>query len=528
MLRLRRTTATPQEWTNTRVMDAENFLDIACAAPTTTFVSTSSSIEMPFPADSEGATEVEAPARSADANQDSSSSPRVSSDLLSLLALGCSFFVHVVMHSLVVPFVCTFAIIPLLIPETPHEVCTAYYWTLICGVALYFGENTASRSLGFDMSRRTLVASMFFVSTITSLLMVFVRQSYSYMEGVVGFVGVMFTLYTPVISRVIDLIRRSHPMTPLLWFILYLSWGASPTLISVLMYYGLNALQWKENLLSIAGCVAMWSVAPFFVKSIGWKLVYRGSPQGRFVAPLLWILYCDLAFGTLGLPLFMHSPRASLTYAASVIPVLLLHMARGAGLLSWCCICRDRVSTAAERRVTQLNALLEALCAVQGRAVAYTVYFTMMLLKAAFEAASGEEGTTRYSMIQGRVRVSTGSVQIYRRTSQSALDMLAAFCGLILSWASFCFFCWLLPHAWAKSSRVAPDVSDSSPYAASHATDGGGWILGDRAETLGRQYQVVISFFQRHLHNVVSALAFQLAITVAAVNLAEHIIDLRA
>eukprot|EP00928_Gymnodinium_smaydae_P018554 TRINITY_DN17062_c0_g1_i1.p1 TRINITY_DN17062_c0_g1~~TRINITY_DN17062_c0_g1_i1.p1 ORF type:complete len:538 (+),score=44.76 TRINITY_DN17062_c0_g1_i1:77-1690(+) len=528
--------AIPQEWKASRVENAEAFLDIACTIPSARCEERQVSPrldeddQVSSPANADGGVrivvkEAQTSPKAPDSHQSSmaSASSRDSTQPPSVLSAFASFLAHLVMHSLVVPFVCTVAMIPLMMKETPLEFWLSYYYLSLCGVAMWFSENMARVSLGFRMSKNVeFVAAIVLCVSMTACisLMVFKRR----IEGVIGFGAVMLALYTPISSRTIQFIRKNLSTWPLLWFLLYMTWGATPTLTSVLLYYVLVALQWKDNIFMVTGCVALWSIAPILVKTIGWHLVYRGSPRDKFVAPLLWMLYCELAFGTLGLPLFVHSPRASLTYAASILPVLLLHMARGARGVRWfscTCICHDRASTAAEWRVMQLNALLEALCAVQGRAVAYTVYFSMIALKVVFGASDVE---TRHSVIEGSARNFTKSVQIYRHSTSSGVDMLAACFGLTVTWSSFCFFSWMLPCAWAKSSRVAPVQDVTSPEVAGE-TDGEGWMLGgDRAQTLCQQYQVIIAFFRQHKQVIVSLYAFQLYITVAAVNFSESLI----
>eukprot|EP00928_Gymnodinium_smaydae_P069331 TRINITY_DN5276_c1_g1_i2.p1 TRINITY_DN5276_c1_g1~~TRINITY_DN5276_c1_g1_i2.p1 ORF type:complete len:126 (-),score=6.36 TRINITY_DN5276_c1_g1_i2:2-331(-) len=104
--------------------------------------------------------------------------------------------------------------------------------------------------------------------------------------------------------------------------------------------------------------------------------------------------------------------------------------------------------------------------------------------------------------------------------------------GLSASWGSFCLFAWLLPYAWGSSTKVAPADSQearASSYSAdstSHDAGNGGWMLGgDRVETLYQQRKMILSFFQNCKHNIVAEYAFQLAITSAAVNMAELIIS---
>eukprot|EP00928_Gymnodinium_smaydae_P069329 TRINITY_DN5276_c0_g1_i5.p1 TRINITY_DN5276_c0_g1~~TRINITY_DN5276_c0_g1_i5.p1 ORF type:complete len:558 (-),score=47.14 TRINITY_DN5276_c0_g1_i5:37-1611(-) len=524
-------------------MDAEAFLDIACAAPVqepasihaneepaSSLASSSADNTVPAPTvlGSEERIFLKEVQRVASKEDTRSFSKRLM-DFQSGLMTFCMFFVHVAVYSLLVPFVCTLAVIPLLFEEIPFEIWESYYWVVVCGAALYFSESTARRCVGFSMSRRRMGVVCLTCASL-SVIISFTPLRNSIFHGVVPFTAVMLALYAPVISRFATCIREEYSLAPLLWYVAFMTWGATPCAISVLLYYGLVALAWKDDIWMLALAVSVWSVVPFFVKAVGWKLVYRGSPKAKFVAPVLWILYCDLAFGTLGLPLFMHSPRASLTYAASILPILLLHMARGAGWFPWCNFCRRRANSAAEVRVIRVNALLEALCAVQGRAVAYTVYFTMMALTAIFR--EGGSPGERYSLLHEKADHFFQSVNIYRYTPASALDMLAAVFGLCASWGSFCLFSWLLPCAWALSAKVAPADSreancgvDTTAQSASNA----GWMLGgDRAETLHQQYKAIMCFFQSCRHNIVSEYAFQLAITTTAVNMAELIIHVKS
>eukprot|EP00928_Gymnodinium_smaydae_P097298 TRINITY_DN8777_c0_g1_i1.p1 TRINITY_DN8777_c0_g1~~TRINITY_DN8777_c0_g1_i1.p1 ORF type:complete len:534 (-),score=4.88 TRINITY_DN8777_c0_g1_i1:470-2071(-) len=530
MNRLRR--SAPETWPNSRVADAEAFLDIAC--------STSASIPDPQISSSEVDMESQTSSTSesgvsASAEQQVFSERSVSKESLdanvervdwcSVFTVFLTFCSQVVVYSLVVPFLCTIAMMPLYFHETPAELWLSYYWLAVCGVALYFSEHNARCGIGLRM--RTSI--MFLIVLSCAVLKVaeecIMIQRGSRSVGIAGPVAVMLALHAPVIFRLVEFIRIRYSLVPLLWFILYMSWGAIPTATSVTLYWVLVAREWRDDIVMVGVCVTLWSVIPFFVKAVGWRLVYRGNPKAKFCAPLLWILYCDLAFGTLGLPLFMHTPRASLTYAASILPVLLLHMARGADWFSCCCSCRKRVNSAAERRVIRLNSLLEALCAVQGRAVAYIVYLTMMGMNAVF-GVKNNASPSRYSWIDGREAPFTMSVQIYRHTIPSAASVAGACLGLMISWGSFCLFAWLLPHVWARSSSVAPASHAETRPRVYSAEDGGGWMLGgDRVQTLNAQYKVIIAFYQRHVYNIISMYAFQWAITSAAVNLAENLVS---
>eukprot|EP00928_Gymnodinium_smaydae_P083749 TRINITY_DN6698_c0_g2_i1.p1 TRINITY_DN6698_c0_g2~~TRINITY_DN6698_c0_g2_i1.p1 ORF type:complete len:538 (-),score=20.66 TRINITY_DN6698_c0_g2_i1:247-1761(-) len=500
-------------------MDAEAFLAIACSSSSS---SRSNGRQERSPADDcvTASTEVRTSTNASElqvSDNESFTTTAVRSDLCDLLAVFVGFCAQVVIHSVLVPVLCILAMIPLCIDSTPNEVWQSYYWLGTCGVALYFSESFARCGVGLRMPAVVMwlvglvCATLMVVETIVS------RQGPS---GISGGAAIMLPLYTPTVFRFIAFIRKGYTVRPLLWFFLFMTWGATPTATSVLLYWGLVALQWKNDILMVAVSVSIWSLVPFLVKAIGCTPVYRGSIKSKFCVPVLWILYCDIAFGTLGLPLFMHGTTASLAYAASIVPVLLLHMARGAGWFSWCFIFRRNVSTPGECRVLRLNSLLEALCAVQGRAAAYTVYFAMMGLQAVFGDGSG----SRYSMISGREEIHTMSVQIYRRTSPSRENFLAAGCGLVAIWCIFFMFSWLLPYAWARTivvtQAVIPDSGDPAPM-----QEWGGWKLGGgRAQTRQQQYRIFTSFFHEHAGVIVSMYAFQAAITIAAVNLAEYII----
>eukprot|EP00928_Gymnodinium_smaydae_P005768 TRINITY_DN11985_c0_g2_i3.p1 TRINITY_DN11985_c0_g2~~TRINITY_DN11985_c0_g2_i3.p1 ORF type:complete len:566 (+),score=45.68 TRINITY_DN11985_c0_g2_i3:55-1752(+) len=535
---------TPQEWRSSRAVDVDAFLDIACSTHVHREEQVSSfSLGAKDQPSSPANDAVPAPAMQAPAVQGVEARMPTKDDDPQNLSAGTSsavegpanapsvfttfslFMIHVVVYSLILPFIFTFAVIPLLFQETPYEIWEAYYWILVCGTALYFSEHSARRCLGFDM-KSCLMGLACLVCVSISIVLPFTSDRHSLMHGLLNVASVMFALYAPVVSRFAACIRKRIQFAPLLWYVAFMTWGASPSAISVVLYYGLVALEWRDDIWMVVVSVAVWSAASFFVKAAGWNLAYRGSPKAKFIGPLLWILYCDLAFGTLGLPLFMHSPRASLTYAASILPILLLHMGRGIGWFSWCGFCNRRVRSAAEMRVTKVNALLEALCAVQGRAVAYTVYFTMMALNAVLN--DGGHPSTRRSIVFVEKDVFVSSVNIFRHTSTAALDMVAALLGFIATWLSFFLFCWVLPYAWALSARVAPaDMNEASSSVDSTIRDAGngGWILGGgRDETLYQQQKVILSFFESCRQNVITSYVFQLAITIAVVNMSEWII----
>eukprot|EP00928_Gymnodinium_smaydae_P020258 TRINITY_DN17834_c0_g1_i1.p1 TRINITY_DN17834_c0_g1~~TRINITY_DN17834_c0_g1_i1.p1 ORF type:complete len:588 (+),score=35.75 TRINITY_DN17834_c0_g1_i1:60-1823(+) len=455
--------------------------------------------------------------------------PRSSSaDGPSLAAISFWFFVHAVGHTFVIPLVFIIVMMPLEFNGTPYEAWEVYHCLIMSAIALYFSENMARLSLGFRMSMGAAF-SVFVMCAAIAVSLSLIGPRRSNFEASLYWVVILLVLFSPAISRATHFVRHGYSITPLLWFLLVMIWCVSPAAISVVLYFVLRGLEWKDDDVMVAGCVALWTSVPFLVKAIGWKLVQLGSPRSKFVAPVIWTLYCDLSFGTLGLPLFIYTTRTVLLYASSVVPVLLLYMAQGAGWFSWCSPSSGRVNTGFERKLRQLGTLLEALCVVQGHAVAFTVYLIMMVLDRVTRAAGGESHV-RHSMMDGSAVDVLRSVQIYRYKASSENYVFVASSGFLVAWGSFCFFSWMLPHTWTGSSaQVAPAADLESNQQVEAATNGGGWMHGgDRVQTLCQQHQFILCFFEQHMHLIASMGFFAIAMTVAAVNSAEIAIHAKA
>jgi len=372
------------------------------------------------------------------------------------------------------------------------------------------------------------------------------------LKAVFEIAGVFLSLYCPALYRLVQARKHSHLVAPIFFYLLFMTWGGTPTAISVALHYTLLPLKGLESLGVLLLTLVVWILAPFLVKPIGWHLVLRGAPHNKFTTPPLWVLYCDVAFGTLGLVLFVRTPTTSLTYAASIIPILLLHLLRGTHFSLSCC--NTTAVLPGVRRAAQLNIFLEAFSAVLGRAAAYTVYFCMLGMR--LIAGNVDPVVMRPTLLEpGRFVKSVSAVQIYRRSPGGMKDLVAAFFGCTLLWCAFYMFCWLLPGLWTKQGAVAPSAShdtgewkpkldtgnlqatapDSEVEAGvswaqprddphKYGTESAGWVLGEnRRRTQRQQYQLLVSFIDVHKHSILALVLFQFMICTAAVNLAEAV-----
>eukprot|EP00928_Gymnodinium_smaydae_P097299 TRINITY_DN8777_c0_g2_i1.p2 TRINITY_DN8777_c0_g2~~TRINITY_DN8777_c0_g2_i1.p2 ORF type:complete len:237 (-),score=13.15 TRINITY_DN8777_c0_g2_i1:982-1662(-) len=226
MLRQQRSSHS-QAWKNSRIVDADRFLGIACATPSSGWEgqapppSLDEECQAPPPENEavQASPEIRASTSHSEhqgAHQSSRAMVSEHTETISLFLDFVRFCGKIVLYSVVVPFLCAVAMIPLYFDETPIEIWQTYYWLALCGVALYFSEHIARRCLGSRMQAVVMVP----VGLACAMLSVFetllnVRKG-SRVAGIVGFHSVMFALYAPITFRFMLFIRKGYGKMPLL------------------------------------------------------------------------------------------------------------------------------------------------------------------------------------------------------------------------------------------------------------------------------------------------------------------------
>lgn len=257
---------------------------------------------------------------------------------------------------------------------------------------------------------------------------------------------------------VLSWLQKRHPVAPEAFHILGLIWTLTPAALSVLLSIILLVYGWASSSGTLAVFVILWTAGPLLVvRPIGAYLFRRGSPASKFLGTLYWSIFSDVAFGTLGLLLFVHSTFSSLSYMLSLGPVLLLCVLRG---LPWA----YRHSHRVERlHLHRLSILLEAFSAVLGRCVAYTLYLCSIVM----QLAIGEPPIERPRLFAVHGKCHKQSIDYYRSIGEGK-DGLGVNCvGLVCTGALFAFFCFTLPLCWrggASECGASQEGTSAEPH----------------------------------------------------------------
>eukprot|EP00928_Gymnodinium_smaydae_P068268 TRINITY_DN5134_c0_g1_i4.p1 TRINITY_DN5134_c0_g1~~TRINITY_DN5134_c0_g1_i4.p1 ORF type:complete len:244 (+),score=22.79 TRINITY_DN5134_c0_g1_i4:561-1292(+) len=236
-------------------------------------------------------------------------------------------------------------------------------------------------------------------------------------------------------------------------------------------------------------------------------------------------VYTDAAFGCLGLLTFVQTRQSSLTYAASVGPILLMNVFRGS---QWWLKHRWRSKAIMSRRNQRVRILVESLSAVISRVAAYAIYFC----SAAMTFAWGkQEIITRHSLLGGQEQTLV-TINIFSNEDVSIDHVYECIAGSTITLLCFCSFCFFLPYAWSSAVKVhpgvegdvpeVPEMSSQDPYEVRTGSQTGEFEEDQTDETLP-VFELLFAFLWLHFAQISYIAAFVLMMCTATACLAQSL-----
>lgn len=366
--------------------------------------------------------------------------------------LMCKLLCAFALVTFVAP-VALLSVLALLLEHKGHSsTITAFFYALQSLLALLHSEKAATLSLGCPPPRWFLLAAFLSLMGILAMDAMMVQDDKVAVRITLFSASICGSLWLPLVARVVAVCQSKLDAWPVLMYLCLMTWGGTPTALSATLYW--LVVVNEPDLLILVFSVVAWIVAPALVRPFGTYLISQGSPKAKLAAPSLWVLYCEVCFATLGLPLFVMKPHSSMLYALSMAVVLGFHALRG------CHLCQ-RSTCSADLRAERLAIFFDAFAVVIGRTVAYSIYFFMVVYS---RVSSGNlsQHNSQSCFVKPTRDVALQIYSCNNSAKMSTLVLLFAIVGLIFIWFSYFLFCISLPYTWSSTAgHVVLPVSES-------------------------------------------------------------------
>jgi len=364
----------------------------------------------------------------------------------------CKLFCACALVTFVAPVALLSVLTPLLQHKGHSSTITALFFALQSLLALLHSEKSALLSLGCPPPLWVLLAAFSSLMGILAMDAMMVQDDNVAALIACKSASIFGCLWFPFVVRVVAVCQSKLDAWPVLMYLCLMTWGATPTALSVALYWWVVVNE--PDLLILVFSVVAWVVAPALVRPFGTYLISQGAPKAKLAAPSLWVLYCEVCFATLGLPLFVTKPHSSMLYALSMAVVLGFHALRG------CHLCQ-RSTCSADVRAERLAIFFDAFAAVIGRTVAYSIYFFMVVYSRV------SSGNLSQHDSQSCFAKPTRSVALQIFSCNNSAEMSTpvlpfAIVGLLFIWFSYFLFCVSLLYTWSSTAgQVVLPVSES-------------------------------------------------------------------
>jgi len=436
-----------------------------------------------------------------------------------------------------VPLATFIIMMPLFIQTLPTEVWLSYYWSLQYLVALVFAELTVRECLDHEVSAKRLILGWSCLVSVNLCVSTLGRVGFG--EAFISFSLFLLNLILPIILRLLDCRSRIIPCRILLlqgfgWFL-----GSLPTLISASLYIIVERMLWLERKKTILLVTFLWALAPVAVRPFGTLIWVHASPAAKLFGPMLWRFYCDMAFATLGLAIFMKTPEAAAANIVSTVCLLIVLALRGRPEVFQVAVWL-RMKDPEDLRTWRIFAFFDVLSLLIARTAAYTIYLCMVTT----QLLLGDDVPFHQRPYLHVPGISGYSAQIYRNMDPEGTDIAVAVACVSATWIAFGCFYWLVPAIWTvrtghttdpKAEVVGKTTSEMSTTPFPCAGDVLApsrppmwcWSPGtvDRygvASAQKKQAEMLGRFLSQHRYVLCAMLAFQVGVTMSSVTFAQH------
>jgi len=447
------------------------------------------------------------------------------------------FFMRTVILGIAFPSLYFCVLLPIQIDSIPIWCRGSYYWACMLIAAAVFAHYMISACWG---AAPHWIASFCVLTPMTVLVIYLAIAEITSIGGLTGalVVRVLCILaanYWPSLHRIWHCARSDVGyLKDSLFYLAGMMFGAAPCAVATGAYVLVQYFGWAEDTLLVIMLLATWSAMPIIMKLMGRHLFIRGSPEGRAMAPVLWVFYVEVAFACLGLGIFNNATGSAVAYACSFAALLVLQAARGSRVGYRCFPCMGSLS------LHRLIIFFEAFAALTGRITSYTLFLCFGVLK----LVRGEDQSQ--ALVSSDERL-PGVMNLYAGQSISVASLLIGVLGFVIVVCIFVAFVSLLPLVWGVEAHEVHTYSgktgespsgsrpglereawpeqgaNASPAMGKHASESS-WIQETGAvPTRTMQYHLLLSFMDEYRSVMVSTLVFMFGMCILLVDLATAI-----